>query len=1744
MFKLDSSYSRPRSQDTNVLNIANIQDSKIIETHFYLDSVVWIKMKNIKIGSLVDSGSAVNCISLQTLKRVRPNFQRKLRPCTENFSSADGKQMQPMGTIFLQFEIERATCHSYFYVFENLAQELVLGRPFLKSYKANIDFEAKKLQFDLHASLKQPLVPSKTEQLEPGEICLITAACKSNAEVILPTGLHGQIPTEQRKSGLLIHGVAVTASDNKVPVLVQNTSNMPLKLHKETYIGCFQPMNEHECFKQNGDTHLSSERINKHNTSTHHSNMPSDSSGITSKSAPPCSLQESKVHHVNNTHESETHKFTKPSFKVKQMNCNNEQKETYKSESTTLSTLPESKIPVVPNTTDTETHDFTKPPFTLEQTDCNSEQKEKLRQVLIAHKNAFIGKDGKLGSCNWVQHKIQIKPGAQGVVKMPYRMLPQVRDAIQKQIDELISQGVIEESNDVEWTSPLIAVKKAHKKSQKHLHNPSEAVNYRMVVDMRLLNNSCIYSKVCIPSLASLMDIIAEHKPSWYTTLDLSNGFFQMPIHVDSRKYTGFLFNHKSYRYRSSPQGLNSSPMSFQRLMTTVLREQLGKCAVVYLDDVAIFSNTFEDHLRDVASVLASFEKAGLKLSQKKCLFGRNKCEYLGHELSKHGVTPSDAHVHAIKTFPRPSTVKQVRSFVGVVCFFSQFIPNKGKLLAPLLALTRKQAKWAWTQKCEYSFTELKRVISTKPLLTFADPKKEYFLFTDASCLSIGAAIFQVDDATGKFRPISYSGRSLTKAERLRPILEIEALAVVHAVTTWSMYLSFNKFTIVTDNNSLKFILKNQKDLSPKLTRWCLYLSNYNYEITFLRSAFNAVADGLSRREYDLKRTKADDIIDDYPCLPGIDMIQDSALSSIADLMREPGIDAVVTRSQHAKNLEEEQQINNENALYGEPKQSSIAEEHVQDNNEIHVSHNVVQSLPYTNAIKTQEKPLHSENQYDSSPHQTASTMTKCQQLTPGTQTQNDQVNSKINYDVPIKTQDQKLTTKSENVKETFTEQIPLNTDEMSIKTRDLKQKCKTGKVKATVINQQMPIKTQKHKLESGTEIKSSNVKQNVNQNHPIINHQTPIKLQEQEIKTHQDDHKSYQRQPVIKHKMPDRSQDQDTKTINNEQDVNQYHPIIDHKTAIKSQHKEIIPRNIKYHENANQKRKGINDNTLSQHQQQSLQPSIRTKDNEITDCKTQDAKITPKMHSKKHEQQTEHNTNKQAPTSQTDMQNSKKRKNKTHWRNSNLKPSDKPHREVVYDELNTSDRETLWQDVQMEGFTPHDIRTAQLSDRFCGDLLRYLEQNILPKRARALRKVIMRENDYCIINGILYNIWLAKPYRDTIRLRLVVPKELVKQVITNVHNTGIGTHAGMIKTLSLIRSRYIWPNMVVDVRQHIGSCDLCLQAKASQKLERVPLTLFDYALMPHTRVHVDFVGPLDSTTKYGHRYIVSVVCSSTSHLTAWSCRNILTEPFVREFYARVISVYGTPAVLHTDRGSQFTSHIWKELGKMLKIKLSMTSGFNPRSNGMVEIKNKSIGELLRAMCMQNPRNWDVVLPSVVSAINSSIHTTYGVSPNNAIFGRDLITVLDHATISNQDYQPMHEVLQDILKGQTIAQDIAIKAHKERDAKLRLLHDKHKTSNLLPGQVVFWKKPIYHDPTRKSKLMPKALGPFITTDVHDNTTATIRHLHSGKTIPHRVSISQLKKPSHYRYIANEVGEPIPPAQFAPKQWLFTPASEE
>ena len=232
--------------------------------------------------------------------------------------------------------------------------------------------------------------------------------------------------------------------------------------------------------------------------------------------------------------------------------------------------------------------------------------------------------------------------------------------------------------------------------------------------------------------------------------------------------------------------------------------------------------------------------------------------------------------------------------------------------------------------------------------------------------------------------------------------------------------------------------------------------------------------------------------------------------------------------------------------------------------------------------------------------------------------------------------------------------------------------------------------------------------------------------------------------------------------------------------------------------------------------------------------------------------------------------------------------------------------------------------------------------------------------------------------------------------------------------------------------------------------------------------------------------------------------------------------MYSVPAKLNSDRGSQFTSKVWEQLGNLMGIKLARTSGFNPRSNGLSEARNKSIVHLLRCLASHKPNQWDDYLPAVTMALNSTIHTAHGHTPYNIIYGRDPITPIDQERLMSNDDQPMAQILEDMLTQQKLAQEMSMAMHAKRDRQLKEIHDsKIKDSKIISGDIVFYYRPSLNDPHANKKLQNPYSGPYIVVERHLQGTVTLKHLHTGKFVKHRVSITQLKRPTHYRLLPEE-----------------------
>ena len=260
------------------------------------------------------------------------------------------------------------------------------------------------------------------------------------------------------------------------------------------------------------------------------------------------------------------------------------------------------------------------------------------------------------------------------------------------------------------------------------------------------------------------------------------------------------------------------------------MADLLNKNLHVFLDDLIVSSNSFEEHLRHIRRVFERLRKVGLKLKPKKCHFLQKKLEFLGHVVSESGIAPDEGKIEKIKNFPVPKNEKQVKSFLGLSGYYRRFIKNYATISHPLTELTKDTAIFNWTDKEQNAFEYLRNCLTTKPILAYPDFELPFIVFTDASNVGLGAILSQIQG--GKERVIAYASRHLNHAERNYATIEKEALAIVFAVKKFKTYIHGHETKIVTDHAPLKWLMK-VKDTNAKLTRWALEIQDLNLEIEY-----------------------------------------------------------------------------------------------------------------------------------------------------------------------------------------------------------------------------------------------------------------------------------------------------------------------------------------------------------------------------------------------------------------------------------------------------------------------------------------------------------------------------------------------------------------------------------------------------------------------------------------------------------------------------------------------------------------------------------------------------------------------------------------------------------------------------------------------------------------------------------------------------------------------------------------------
>jgi hypothetical protein len=438
------------------------------------------------------------------------------------------------------------------------------------------------------------------------------------------------------------------------------------------------------------------------------------------------------------------------------------------------------------------------------------------------------------GNVRAVTHKIRLEKDEPFRIR-PYHLNEQKKCALYECINEMLAAGVIGRSES-EYCSPVVLVKK-------------KDGTVRFCTDYRRLNALTKDEAAPLPRIQEVLRDFGTAQV--FSSIDLKSGYWQIPMDPASKHLTAFATpDGATYQYRAMPFGLKNAPATFQKLMTGVLGGLLGKCAHVYLDDIIVFSPTYEEHIGHLRRIFERLQEFGLRCAPGKCRFGVSELPYPGHIVGQDGNRPQDRHLVQIRDAVPPRTKRQLQSFLGLANWLREYVPLYATIAAPLTDLLVAKKTFRWTDAAQKAFDDLKTAIDQPLLLHRPDASREYVLQTDASGLGVAAVLYQEED--GQRKIISYASARLNDAQRRYHINEQECLAVVFAVKRYRPYLEDKPFLLQTDNKCLLW-LNGAKDSNAKLTRWALLLQEFNFRVEHCLGKNNELPDVLSRQPEDAK---------------------------------------------------------------------------------------------------------------------------------------------------------------------------------------------------------------------------------------------------------------------------------------------------------------------------------------------------------------------------------------------------------------------------------------------------------------------------------------------------------------------------------------------------------------------------------------------------------------------------------------------------------------------------------------------------------------------------------------------------------------------------------------------------------------------------------------------------------------------------------------------------------------------------
>ena len=776
-----------------------------------------VKLNSKLLRCVLDTGSSISLINNRAIHKIPSLYVKNCE--SPLLRMANNSSMSPVGQTTLDIVYNELEHKHLFYIYKDLPFDILLGIDFCKLFNVDIDFSRIKESCD-NTFNQLPFNNNYMKKQNKNENHLYVV---NNTNIPGSSGKWVKVKSEislpkeylfyydrlfNTKTDLIMSDcINYSNEKNETIIFVINYKSENVCLRKDTKIGRFE---------QFGDMNLYYIRTDEINKNKCESIVGEPTNTATAVEATAKVVSTTKATAGIPTATKATAHISSPALATAGI----------PTASIATAGIPAATGPVSrPDAVDVDS--LSKIDFKIGE-NLNPDEYSQIMSFLDKNSHLFAKCLKDLTRTHIIKHNIRTIPH-EPISRGPYRCSPKEKQAIEKQIKEMLDANIIRESKSP-YASPVVMVVKANGQM-------------RFCVDYRGINAVTIRDSYPIPRIQELMT--AFNGSQLFSTLDMASGYWQIEMAEEDIEKTSFITHCGLFDFLVCPFGLCSLPETYQRMIDKMIAGLKWKICVAYLDDIIVYSQDFASHINNLKQVFKAIESANLRMNPSKCHFGLDKIKYLGWIVSAEGTLPDPEKVSIISKMRSPIDKRGIKQFLGITGYYQNSIENYSQIAEPLRRLLSKNSEFIWTEEQEAAVITLKHKLITAPVRVHYDPDKPIRVQSDASTSGIGYVLAHVID--NQEHPFRFGGRALKPCEENYTVTELEALAFYEAITKNREYLLGRQFEVITDHCALCWILK-AVETKPRVTRWVQKLSEYEFVIKYKRGSAHSNADTISRQ--------------------------------------------------------------------------------------------------------------------------------------------------------------------------------------------------------------------------------------------------------------------------------------------------------------------------------------------------------------------------------------------------------------------------------------------------------------------------------------------------------------------------------------------------------------------------------------------------------------------------------------------------------------------------------------------------------------------------------------------------------------------------------------------------------------------------------------------------------------------------------------------------------------------------------